>query len=286
MSLTTRGAYQETLPALAKPAPMTASLAYHVRGDAVLPGSGGNPDDGVAQAPHLSTTRGRPSAADIAEAQRKLPEAEQACQPPSQRRIGIWLARMETLPYAPKGEAATQKAYTAICLACSELPQAVFTTDTAIIALQRFKQHPSPADVYELLTALARPYRDTLAGLRRVAALALALPRPAQPREVVTPESEAHVAAVVDAFVAERSFNQPVFPETSARKPGRDGALSDMALVLVYEAAAKQGVPGAQARVDMLRAKLCLDPVRGIPRASVEPASHWLDPQTPSRGLH
>lgn len=198
---------REQLPALSKPVAMSGSLAYHVAGDVVIGG-------------HYAPATGRASAADVAEAQRRLQEAEHLCRPPTDRLIASWCARLRTLPKAPPTDEAIAATLIGIITACSDLPAAVFTAETVKIALQRFKWWPGPAEVYELLSEHAKPFKRSLEGLKRV--IAKGAPEEKTAREERTPEAQEHVAALVQAFVQERSSaeDQRPAPKPSYRSKG------------------------------------------------------------------
>lgn len=232
----------EGLAAFAKPVPVTASLAYHVAGDTVI--------DGM-----LVRAVGKPSQADISEAQRKLQEAEHLCRPADARTIAIWCQRMKVLPWAPADTDQSQAAITAICMACGELPAGVWTAETAAIALRTWVRWPAPAQIYELLSSAARPFWRSRDGLRRVAGAGDDKPQPAA--ELPGPDAQVHVAALVKAFVAERSFNDPNHAE--ARPPVAAKPLSDGALLAVYEREASGDGPFAKAsatKAEFLRKRL------------------------------
>jgi hypothetical protein len=222
----------ETLPALAKPVALSGSLAYHVAGDTVIDG-------------HIVRAIGKPGAADIAEARRKLQEAEHLCRPADPRDIAVWCKRLDSLPWAPKDEDAHKAAIMGICMACARLPAAVWTAETATIALQTWKRWPAAADVYELMSTHARPFTKAAAGLRKVAGMTADM----NP-EVLgdpTPDAKLHVAEVVKAFVDGRSWNDPNHPDHLRTKPPVKALhLSDGALLAEYDRIASEGGPFAQ----------------------------------------
>lgn len=233
----------ETLPALARPVPLSASLSHHVAGDTII--------DGM-----LVRTVGRPSLADIQEAQRKLREAEHLCRPGNPRHIAVWCKKMEILPWAPTTEDASKASIMAICEACAALPAAVWTSDSAVVALRTWKRWPTPSDVYVLLSDLAKPYRRALSGLQRVAATGA--PEPLEVKSAPTPDAPTHVASLVQAFIAERSFNAPGASPSDDR-PVTPAPLSDGALIQEYERIASEGRPFAGAaatRAKSLRKRL------------------------------
>lgn len=230
------------LAAFAKPVPVTASLAYHVAGDTVI--------DGM-----LVRAIGKPSPADINEAQRKLQEAEHLCRPTDARTIAIWCQRLKVLPWGPPDTDASQAVIIAICMACGELPAGVWTAETAAIALRTWVRWPAPAQIYELLSGVARPFWRSRDGLRRVAESGDDKP-PIAP-ELPGPDAKAHVAALVKSFVAERSFNDPNHVE--AKPPVSAKPLSAGALLAVYEREAEGDGPFAKAsatKADFLRKRL------------------------------
>lgn len=233
----------ETLPVAAKPVTMTASLAYYVAGDRVIGGD-------------LHPIHGGPGRADISEARQKLTEAEHLCRPSSPRDIAIWCKKLESLPWAPATRELSQAAVVAICTACAELPAAVWTVETAATALRTWVRWPAPAQVYALLSEQARPFRESLEGLRRVAAGGTTS-SPRDERDARTPEAIAHVSAIVGAFAAERSFTDPNHPQ--AAPAVKAAPLSDGALLAAYEKEAAGDGPFAQlsaARAVALRKRI------------------------------
>ena len=209
------------LPALARSVPMTASLAYHVAGDAVIDG-------------HYSAAVGTPSVADVAEAKRRLQEAQHLCRQPTDGLIMVWCANalLETLPKAPTTDEAMAATLSAVISACSDLPAAVFTAETAKLALQKFKWWPGPAEVYELLFEHAKPFQRALAGLERV--VAMGEPTAPAEREEVTPEAQEHVHQLVEAFKRERSWNREG-AKLNERTPVKPRYLSDEQLAMEYK---------------------------------------------------
>lgn len=110
----------------------------------------------------------------------------------------------------------------------------------------------------ELELALGRWWRKQceLAALRALPVAREALPAP--PPEERDPEVIQQVSELVAAFAAERSWNQPDQqggdrPKISPRH------LSDGQLLMIYEAAAKQGDRIAATRLAALRKKLATD---------------------------
>lgn len=255
MSITPLPPRPMTLPALARPVPLSLSLADHARGEMHFGGGAFTPEQRDIHphlVPHRSPPVGSPTQADIAEAVRKLVEAEYVCQPASARVIGAWCLRIVDLPFHPTDERVSKASIAAIGLACADLPAAVWTVETAALALRTFKRWPGPAEVYALLSEQAQPFLRIRAGLRRVVEAGVS--RPAPPRSGPSEEVASQVAAVVRAFVAERTFNDPervTDPAVAACK-----RLSSGALLGVWEKAARDGLPGAAARVAMLRSQV------------------------------
>lgn len=111
----------------------------------------------------------------------------------------------------------------------------------------------------ELECALGKWWRHQreMAALRAqpIAREALPAPAPAPAAPGWTPEAAEHVRAVVGAFAAERSWNEPG-QQRNEGAPVKPHRLSDGHLLAVYEAMAAQGNSGAAVRVQMIRARL------------------------------
>jgi hypothetical protein len=229
------------LPALAHVVPMSGSLAYHVAGATVI--------DGL-----LIQPVGNPSGADIAEAQRKLGEAEFACRAPEMITVRNWCAAL--VPHLPKapGKAEFADVMLGIWLACHDLPTAVWTAETVAEALRVFEWWPPPAKVRALLLPFAEKFWRARDGLKRVAEHRAEPSTPTPPRGDPTVEEVALVTAALTAFLAKRSWNQPDGSQADqdAIKPAY---LSDGALLATWEKLLAAGQPGAAVRVNMLRAK-------------------------------
>lgn len=228
-----------SLAAFAKPVALSASLAYHVAGDTMI--------DGM-----LVIAQGKPSAADVSEATRKLIEAEHLCRPAAATVIAFWCSRLRVLPWGPTDDKATQAMVAAIGLTCGDLPAAVWTSEISAEALRTWKRYPAPSEVYDLLSTYARPFRRAVDGLKRVIATQGA--ETASAPSGATPEAIEHVASLVKAFTAERSWNQTTGP--TARPAVKAAPLSDGWLIAIYEQGVKDGTPGSKTRLEMLKRKL------------------------------
>lgn len=252
---TRRGA---ELPALAKPVPLSGSLAYHVgiqRPFGAADASSLTPEQLDADprlVPHYSPPQGRPSRADVAEAVRKLVEAEHVCRPGEPVLMAVWCGRMKILPWGPTDERASQASITAICLACGDLPAAVWTAESATLALRRWKRWPAPAEVYALLSEVAKPFLRMRDGLRRVAATEPAGPA-AAPKAPPTESELAYVGGIVSALTLDLA-HQVTARELATPRNLQHVAkpLSDGQLLAAYEAAG----PAGYARAELLRRKL------------------------------
>jgi len=234
----------ETLPAFASLPRLSGSLAYYVGGDRVVGGD-------------LSAIQGTPGAKDIDEARGLIQQANHLCRPPTEALIEAWCKKLiPNLPRAPVGPDELRRVVDGIMLACGDLPFGVWTAETAGEALKTLEWWPPPAKVRAILGPFAAKLLRVRDGLARVIAGSLApdaTNRPTGP----TPESEAHVAGVVQAFVAERSFNDPT--HVQAKPAVKAHPLSDGALLAVWEKAEADGTPGASIRLAMLRKRIAED---------------------------
>lgn len=109
----------------------------------------------------------------------------------------------------------------------------------------------------ELQTALGRSWNQSRQ-MRSVRAAPVArerLPAPETDVRGPTPEVVAEVGALVKAFTAERSFNQPA-GMTPSKPKVQPRHLSDGHLLAEYERLSREGVVGAATRVAMLRKKI------------------------------
>lgn len=120
---------------------------------------------------------------------------------------------------------------------------------------------PTFGEIEHVLNRIYAHERE-MAKIRAMPVAREALPAPAnyvppvvpQTHPGQSPEACEHVASIVRAFVAERSFNQPA--NSPERAPVQPRHLSDGQLLLEYEKLAKQGVAGAHIRARMLREKI------------------------------
>jgi hypothetical protein len=145
-----------------------------------------------------------------------------------------------------------------IAPACRDLPRSVWTTESLEEALRVLSWWPTPAKVREILLPFAGRLWRLRSGLRAVIDRAERTAPPPAPLTDPTPEAEAHVAQVVAAFTAERSWNQPG-TLAAPKPPTAPRHLSDGALLAAHEAEAAAGGLNASAsrtRADMLRAKI------------------------------
>lgn len=249
----------DVVPANAKPVPLSASLAHFVQGDVVIDG-------------HLTRVIGTPSPADIAEARKRLPEAEHLCRDSDPRVIAAWCRKLSGLGNAPKDNEGVQKALGAIIAACSILPACVWTAETSAEALRTFEFFPTPAKVYALLSAHADRYKRTRDGLKRVAEHGGSSPDP----EPIDRSQEAldAVAAMRAAFVSERSWNQKQAENIIKASGHKSVPVSKGMLLKIWEkelADGKAGAGGAADRVARLRKEL------GVTTPRHDDDSGWRD---------
>lgn len=233
----------ETLPAIAMPPRLSGSLAHCV---SLLT----DPDNPYAH--HVTV-----SERDAEEARQRLGQMEHLCRGASVAMIAAWCRKL--VPHLAKAPANPQefdRSIEGIAIACHDLPYAVWTAETVAETLKTQSWWPAPAKVREILMPAASALWRLRNGLKRaVDAAERAQPTPAP--EVVTDEAKDHVAALVQSFTAERSFNAPLGSPnklTIQAKP-----LSDGQQLAEYERIADEGGPFAQAaatRAETIRRKI------------------------------
>jgi hypothetical protein len=237
----------ESLPALASLPRLSSSLAYYVAGDTLY-------------GDHLHPVHDSPGPGDIAEARRLLPQAAHLCRPPTFGLIVAWCKKLVPhLPRAPVSEAELMRAVEGIVLACGDLPYAVWTAETAGEALRTLEWWPPPAKLLAILAPHGERYRRLRDRLARIIEQADRASEPAAQPVQPTPEAQAYVAALVKAFVAERSFSRP--GEGAAVAPVKPMHLSDGALLALYERLASEGgafARGAATMAALLRRRISL----------------------------
>lgn len=200
---------------------------------------------------HHVTVGGR----DALEAQQRLDQLDHLCRSAPTALIAAWCKKLVPhLAKAPANSVEFDRAVEGIVIACHDLPYAVWTSETVAEALKTQSWWPAPAKVREILTPFANPLWRVRNGLRMAVRVAENA-RPAPPPEVVTDDAKAHVAAVVEAFVQDRTFNQPsaIGAPKSTVTPR---LLSDGHQLAEYERIASEGGPFAGAaahRAAMIR---------------------------------
>lgn len=225
----------ETLPAVATPPKLSGSLAHCV-------GLLTDPDNPYS---HHVTVSGR----DAAEARQRLGQMDHLCRPASVAMIAAWCRKLVPhLAKAPTNPQEFDRAIEGIAIACHDLPYAVWTAETVAEALKTQSWWPTPAKVRELLMPAAASLWRLRNGLKR-AVDAADRAKPEAAPEVVTDEAKAHVAALVQSFAAERSFNAP--SGSPAREAIQAKPLSDGQKLAEYERLASEGGPSADAAATM-----------------------------------
>jgi hypothetical protein len=257
----------EGLPPAVRPIALSASLHQHINAAVPLGSTsnlrpaGDRPTVEEAEADprmvaHWSPPADPPTEGVLDEARRKLAAAEKLCQPADPRLMAFWCGRLLGLPFAPESEAAGDGAIAAICLACADLPGAVWTNETLALALRTWTRWPAPAQVYALLAEQAKPFLRVRDGLRRVLA-AVPAAQPQEPLMPPKPEERDAVHAIVEAWKAEIGYHrcQPLPPaEQRAVRPLKPVPQAE--LLAAYEQLAAQGDAAAAIRVNMLRQRL------------------------------
>lgn len=180
---------------------------------------------------------------------------DRLCWPSNAATVATWLAKLSSGVSGAPSKDDMPIRIAGIRTACQHLPAGVWTDETLQQALQQFEWWPSAASIYGLLAPHAERLRSTREALRRIVAAARdQTAPPAEPKPEPTPAERQHVQALVEAFAAERSYNQPGYDAREGRRTRR--AATDAELLMIYEEAAKQGQAGASTRVTMLRKKL------------------------------
>jgi hypothetical protein len=211
-----------------------------------------------------------PAAPDV------LAAADLLCQPVSPDVLAAWLTTLSlAIPRAPSAAALANQTGLIRDL-CQDIPAGAWCRETLAEAVHTFKQWwPSIGELHELL----KPHADRLTGtryaLRRIVAAADQRPVPKPERPPVDEQAMNEVRELLMAFQRERSFNSPDTPDglTEASRP-KARHLSDGALLATHEKLAAEGVPGAQTRAAMLRARLGekpAPPAGGAPAGNVVP---------------
>jgi hypothetical protein len=245
----------EGLPPALKPVQLSAMLAARVAGD-VMVGTGSmtaaEADLDPRQQRHLSHAPQEPMGdAERAEARRLFVQADRLCKPGDPKLVAFWCGRLRVLPFKPETEQWSVNAIEAICLACAELPGAVWTNETLAEALRTFRRWPAPAEVFALLEPVARPFWISRDGLRR----ALEAPKPpVVPREPPSEQALEAVADVVAKLKAEIRSNSRAVRDLPKERP--PVPVSAGVLLATYERLAAQGDQAAAIRVGMLRKQL------------------------------
>jgi hypothetical protein len=176
----------------------------------------------------------------------------------------MWIAILAKL-VAPMEPIAAAKAMQPMLAMLAGYPDQAFTPSSAqhVALTGRIMPDGSTAPLNrvptygELDTALGkwwRAKREMLAVLGQpIARAAIQAPDPEE-REGMNPEAREHVRAVVQAFAAERTFNQP---STSPNRVAVKAApVSDGMLAAMWERESANGNTGAQVRIEMLRRKI------------------------------
>lgn len=239
-----------------KPVALSMSLANRIAGDLSIGNGTLTPEQAdldPRQQRHLSpATADPPTEGERAEAQRQFVQAMKLCRPASPALVAYWCARLRALPGGPESEARAQEMIGGICLACGDLPGAVWSNENLAEALRTFTRWPAPAQVYAFAAEKARPFWRIRDGLRRILDEPVAAPV-VEPRVPPSPQAIAEVEAVTRALRAEFRRFQPPQPLVAGKTAT---AVSAGALLATYERLAAQGVAGAGIRVEMLRKQL------------------------------
>lgn len=167
--------------------------------------------------------------------------------------ITSWLGKLSSGVNQAPSEEAMPVRVAGILTACAALPAGVWTEETLQHALRTFEWWPSAAAVYGLLSPYANKLRATRDALQRIVR-AREHPPPSEPRPEPTPAERVHVQQLVEAFAAERSYNQD--DQAADRPRPKSLPASDRQLLAIYEQGAKGGNPAAVMRAKQLREKL------------------------------
>lgn len=120
--------------------------------------------------------------------------------PASVATVRQWMLPIAASVRNPPGPAEAEARFSAVALACEDLPGAVFTKAAQRRGFQTWEFWPSAADVRKVLMECGKDALDRLAGLRRVASFK---PRTApQPDPELTPAERARQAPAIREIVA------------------------------------------------------------------------------------
>lgn len=232
----------ETLPALARPPGLSGSLVHCIERLT----DGDNP-----YRHHIQV-----DPADADEARARLKELNHMCRPAPEAVVRAWCAMLVPHLAKPPAQDEFPVVIDGMMLGCGDLPASVWTGETIGAMLKAATWWPAPALVRKVLLPFAEPLWRLRNGLDTVTRMARDAAPPS--REVVTPEAKEHVASIVSAFVAERTFNAPS-GSLDVRPPIKPHHGSDRALLAGYERIVAEGGLGAAAaatRAAMLRKRL------------------------------
>jgi hypothetical protein len=184
-----------------------------------------------------------------------LAAVEMLCDDANEAVVAQWLLHLAACVEQPPTRAEMTVRIAAIREACRDIPAGAWSHEAFLEASQTFEWWPGTKKLHALL----KPYADRITGtrdaLRKIAgAPQPAPPPPPKPDPRSEPGAQDYVAEVVAKFVSERSFNQPSgSPEKPKVQPRH---LSPRELLATWEKAKKDGWPGCDVRIAMLRKQL------------------------------
>lgn len=188
------------------------------------------------------------------EVARGLAYLEAECRPPSATMLGAWLAPINAAVRNPQSREDLAVRVAAMVDLLGDLPAGAFTLEAR--RAMRCEFFPSAAEVRKAVEPHARRLVARVEALRRMVD-----PQPAgddrdAPREEVTPEQRAAMAAQARALVAELRGGGT----SEGVKPGGKALpLSDGAMLAHYRRLASEGNAAAATRVAAIEARLGLD---------------------------